>query len=190
MFRSRPFPASCALAIALAATFAAATPAGAQIVIKRLTPSQLVSPEILVNRIDANCAVFRRAITTEQPTEVAAVGAAAFARVGAGQRQQVEAMTDHVWIVQAWKQAGNLNWVRSARFDAQGAAHLTQLCFRNDGTLARVRQATTNPELEAASARQAYFRTDGSLIRAGALFERGDPAIPKRSPTPPYAQLP
>jgi hypothetical protein len=186
VFRSRRFPASLALAIALGTTFAAAIPAGAQIVIKALTPSQLAPPEILVNRIDANCAVFRNAIRTEQPIEVAAVGAAAFSLVDPGHRQQVEAMTDHVWVVQAWKQA---NWVRSARFDAHGAGHLTQLCFSNDGTLARVRQAATNPELETVSARQAYFRTDGTLIRATALFERNDPAIPKRSGAPPYGRL-
>jgi hypothetical protein len=180
------FPASLAIAFAMVTS---ALPAAAQIVVKPLTPAQLAPPAILVNRIDANCAVFRNAIRTEQPVEVAAVGSTAFVRLDAAHRAQVEAMTDHVWVVQAWKQAGNLNWVRSARFDAQGAAHLTQLCFRNDGTLARVRQAATLSDLDVAAIGEAYYRTDGSLIRSTQLFQRDDPAIPQRSASPPYRPL-
>jgi hypothetical protein len=81
VFRSRRLPAAGVLVVALATAFAAGIPARAQIVIKPLTPSQLVAPQILVNRIDANCAVFRNAIRTEQPTEIAAVGGAAFVRI-------------------------------------------------------------------------------------------------------------
>jgi hypothetical protein len=183
------FPASFVRGLTCAAVLAAASPAGAQIVLKPLTPSQLVPPEILVSRIDANCAVFRDAIRTERPTEVAAVGAGTFTALDAGRRQQIAAMTDHVWVMQVWRQAGNLNWVRSVRLDAVGGGHVTQLCFRNDGTLARVRQAATVPALDTAAAQQAYFRTDGSMIRATALFERTDPAIPGRGSTSPYSRL-
>lgn len=189
MPRSRRSPASRVVALAIAAALAPAIPAGAQIVLKPLTPAQFAPPEILVNRIDANCAVFRDAIRSERPTEVAAVGAATFTALDAGRRQQVEAMTDHVWLLQVWRQAGNLNWVRSVRLDSVGGAHITQLCFRNDGTLARVRQAATVPALESAAAQQAYFKTDGSLIRASALFERTDPAIPGRGSASPYTRL-
>jgi hypothetical protein len=186
---SMRFPASQLLALALAAVLVPASPAGAQIVLKPLTPAQHAPPEILVNRIDANCAVFRDAIRSERPTEVAAVGAATFTALDAGRRKQIDAMTDHVWVLQVWRQAGNLNWVRSVRLDAVGGGHITQLCFRNDGTLARVRQAATIPTLDTAAAQQAYFRTDGSVIRATALFERNDPAIPGRSSASPYSRL-
>ncbi|HTJ25218.1 MAG TPA: hypothetical protein VMA36_03545 [Candidatus Limnocylindria bacterium] len=174
-----------ALAIGIAGL---AAPAAAQTT-KPLTPSQMVSPDILVKRIDLNCQVFHNAIQTVQPTEVAAIQAASWTVVDAAHKQQVESMKDHVWIVQVWKQAGNLNWVHSARLDARGARHATQLCFRNDGTLARARQATTIPGLDAASARQAYFNTDGSVIRASSLFEVNDPAIGKRVDALPYFKL-
>jgi hypothetical protein len=81
-----------------------------------------------------------------------------------------------------------LNWVHSARLDDQGTQHATQLSFRNDGTLARVRQATIVPGLDAASARQAYYNTDGSLIRANS-FRVNDPAIGKRVQSLPYFNL-
>lgn len=182
------FPAWRTLAIAMGtAAFAAPIPATAQIKVKPLMPAENVPADILVKRIDLNCSVFRSGIRTEKPTEVAAVRAATFAAVDEGHRREVEALTDHVWVVQAWKVAGNLNWVRSARFDEKGTVHLTQLCFRNDGTLARVRQAAADADLDAVSTKQAYFRTDGSLIQASALFERDDPAIPKGAQPPPYS---
>jgi hypothetical protein len=164
------------------------SPLGAQTT-KPLTPSQMVAPDILVKRIDLNCQVFHNAIQSQQPTEVAAVRSTSWAVVDEAHKQQVESMKDHVWIVQVWKQAGNLNWVDSARLDDQGTQHATQLSFRNDGTLARVRQASTVPGLDAASARQAYYNTDGSLIRASSLFESNDPAIGKRGQSPPYYKL-
>jgi hypothetical protein len=186
--RCNRFPAWRALALAAGVAAASAVPAAAQTT-KPLTPSQMVSPDILVKRIDLNCQVFHSGIQTVAPTEVAAVRNASWAVVDTAHKQQVESLKDHVWIVQVWKQAGNLNWVHSARFDASGTRHATQLCFRNDGTLARVRQASTIPALDAASARQAYYNTDGSLIRASSLFEVNDPAIKKRVRALPYYNL-
>ena len=45
-----------------------------------------------------------------------------------------------------WKQGANYAWVHTHRFNASGIQRATQLCFRqSNGTLARVRQATTDP---------------------------------------------
>ena len=163
-----------------------ALPAAAQIKTEPLTPSQDVAPAILVARIDANCGVFRDAIKTQPATTVAALASRQWAVIDASKQNDVLATHANVWVAQVWKQAGNYVWVHSNRFDTQGNEHATQLCFRNDGTLARVRQATALPDLDAAGARAAYFNTDGSLIQADALFEKDDPAIAKQITAEPF----
>jgi hypothetical protein len=92
------------------------------------------------------------------------------------------ALRTHATVTRAqvWKQAGNYVWAHWTTEDAAGNMHVDQLCFRNDGTLARVRQATTVPALDSAAVRQAYYNRDGSVIRKSAAFVVDDPAIVKR----------
>jgi hypothetical protein len=80
----------------------------------------------------------------------------------------------------------------TASFNAVGDQRATQLCFRqSDGTLERVRQATTVPALDAASAQAAYFSSDGKLIQKMSLFEINDPAMAKNvTDLPFYSVLP
>jgi hypothetical protein len=187
--QTRPLRGSALAPWAFAALMAAALPAAAQFPTKPLTPSQQVSPTILVNRIDANCGTSRAFIRTVHPTELAAVGSQSWAVVDAATYDKVQKVHSSIWTMQAWKQAGNYVWIHSARLDASGGQHATQLCFRTDGTLARARQAKTVPALDSASARQAYFNTDGSLIRESMLFETNDPAIYKRITNAPFFKL-
>jgi hypothetical protein len=155
---------------------------------KPLTPSQKVAPGILVARIDTDCAVFKNAIKTEKPTRAVSVRTSAWTLASDSDYAAAAKMRTYT-LAEVWKHAGNYVWARSHTLASGGVKHATQLCFRNDGTLARVRQATTVPALDAASARLAYYNTDGSLIRKSALFEMGDPAIAKHVENLPYFKL-
>lgn len=155
---------------------------------KPLTPSQKVAPSILVARIDTDCAVFKSAIKTEKPTRVVSVRTSAWTLASDADYTSAEKLHAYT-LAEVWKHAGNYVWARSHTLASGGVKHATQLCFRSDGTLARVRQATTVPALDAASARLAYYNTDGSLIRKSALFEVGDPAIAKHVENLPYFKL-
>jgi hypothetical protein len=170
--------------------FATTVPAPAQMTTKALTPSQMVSPSILVKRIDANCAVFQQTLTSTTPTEVASVKGSTWRVIDAAHKSSVEHTHSSITYAQAWKQAGNLQWVRWATFGSSGAERATQLCFRSDGTLARARQAGTLPSLDdAVAVRQAYFNTDGSVIKKDSLFVVNDPTLYKRVRDLPFATL-
>jgi hypothetical protein len=170
--------------------FATTVPAPAQMTTKPLTPSQMVAPSILVQRIDANCAVFQQTLTSTTPTEVASIKGNTWQVVDAAHRTSVEHTHSSITYAQAWKQAGNLQWVRWATFSASGAERATQLCFRSDGTLARARQAGTLPDLDkTVAARQAYFNTDGSVIKRDSLFVVNDPTLYKRVRDLPFSAL-
>ena len=163
-----------------------ALPAAAQIKTSPLTPSQKVAPKYLVARIDTNCQVFADAVKSQTPTMVAAVASQPWAVVDSTKQASVIKLHQNAWIAQVWKQAGNYVWVHSNRFDTQGNEHATQLCFRADGSLARVRQATSLPDLDVAGSRTAYYNTDGSLILATATFVKNDPAIAKKIADEPF----
>ncbi len=163
-------------------------PASAQTA-KPLTPANSVSPHLLVTRIDTNCAVFRSAIKSQKPTSVIALHSttwrlASDADVAVAQKQHATYA-----MAEIWKQAGNNNWIRAIRVGQNGGTHATQLCFRNDGTLARVKQAATFPALDASAARVAYYNTDGSLIQRTTVFDLSDPSISKRVKDLPYFNL-
>ena len=91
-----------------------------------------------------------------------------------------------------YKQGASYAWVHAHSVDKHSKQHATQLCFRqSDGTLERVRQATTIPNLSEASAEQAYYSSDGKLIQKTRLFEENDPMIAKTIKSLPfYAVLP
>jgi hypothetical protein len=175
------------LALVPFASLALAGVAAGQVT-KPLTPSQKVAPGILVARIDTNCAVFKSAIKTEKPTRVISVRAKAWTLASDSDAAAAQRLQSYT-LAEVWKHAGNYVWVRSHTLASGGVTHATHLCFRNDGTLARVRQATTVPALDAASAQLAYYNTDGSVIQKSALFEAGDPTIAKRVKALPYFNL-
>jgi hypothetical protein len=163
-------------------------PASAQTT-KPLTPANSVSPHLLVTRIDTNCAVFKSAIKSQKPTRVIALHSttwqlASDSDVAVAQKQHASYA-----VAEVWKQAGNDNWIRALRVGQNGGTHATQLCFRNDGTLARVKQAATFPDLDASASRVAYYNTNGSLIQRTTVFDLTDPSIAKRVKDLPYYKI-
>jgi hypothetical protein len=97
-----------------------------------------------------------------------------------------------ITFADAYKQGSKYAWVHAHSFNSQGKQRATQLCFRqSDGTLERARQATTVPDLAAASAQQAYYSSDGKLIEKTALFELNDPLVAQKVESLPfYSVLP
>jgi hypothetical protein len=91
-------------------------------------------------------------------------------------------------IARLWKQAGNYVWLHEVARNANGDKHATQLCFRNDGTLARARVGSTFAESDLAAGQQAYFNTDGSLIGTVAIAT-DDPLIVKRVQQLPFFSM-
>jgi hypothetical protein len=85
-----------------------------------------------------------------------------------------------------WQQNGKYVWVHAHRLNQQGDQRATQLCFRTDGTLARVRQAETIPALDAAGATRAYYYTNGTLIAKFGVFDESDPSVAKAVTSLPY----
>lgn len=142
-----------------------------------LPPSQQVSPAILVARIDTNCAVFADAIKTQKPTAVAEVKSSRWVAASDADATALTKTGSSTTFATVWKQAGNYVWVHWVTTDAKGDKRADQLCFRPDGTLARVRQATTIAALDAVGAQAAYFNTDGSVIKRVGAFVSDDPAI-------------
>jgi hypothetical protein len=172
--------------LALAAT----VPATAQMpTTKPLTPSQMVSPKLLVQRIDTNCAVFHSAVKTVKPTDVIALKSSDWKVMDHAAALTAEKTHTTYTLAEVWKQAGNYQWVHGYTVGSGGGHHAVQMCFRNDGTVARIKQAATVPSLDAAGASVAYYNTDGSLIQKTTTFEVNDPLIAKRVKDLPYFKL-
>ena len=157
---------------------------------KTLAPSQMVSPDILVARINTNCDVTRQFIKTIAAKHV--ILAHSTWKL-ASDSDAVVAERTHagIMIADVWSQNNHYVWVHSHRIAQTGTQHATQLCFRPDGTLARIRQASTIPSLDAASATVAYVNTDGSIIRKVGVVVMNDPTIQKKITAEPfYSVLP
>ena len=173
-----------------AAAILAAAPAIAQTAAKPLTPSQMVSPSILVKRIDLTCQSTKQFITGAKPTTVAYKSStwsiARDADMTAAVRTKAVAMYADVW-----RQNGKYVWVHAHTFTQAGAQRASQLCFRPDGTLARVRQAGTMPAADAVGARAVYFNEDGSVIQKVGVVAMDDPLVTKKITSEPfYSTLP
>jgi hypothetical protein len=169
----------------------AAAPAIAQQAAPTLPPAQMVSPQILVARIDQNCGVYHSATQTERPTDIIEVKTNVWKIVADKDIAAAEKSNSFTTYAKVWKQAGNYVWIHEVTTGAKGGRHATQLCFRTDGTVQRIRQALTIPALDTASATAAYYRSDGSLIQKTSLFEENDPAIAKKiAALPFYKNLP
>lgn len=145
----------------------------------------------VVAQIDSECNAIQNAVMALKPIHVAyqsgkwAVMSDADATVAVRTNAQLT-------YADVFKQGNNYAWVHAHSVNQQGAERATQLCFRqSDGTLERVRQAATIPDLSAASAEQAYYSNDGKIIQQTKLFEVNDPMIAQSIKALPfYAVLP
>ena len=166
-------------------------PAAAQVVPeKSLAPSQKVSPDILVNRIDVNCGVTKNFIKTVKPKHVA-LQSSTWKLVSDSDEVVAERTHAAVMLADVWSMNNHYVWVHSHTIAQGGAQHATQLCFRTDGTLARIRQATNIPATDTSAAKVAYYNTDGSLIRSVGIIATNDPTIQKKITAEPfYSVLP
>jgi hypothetical protein len=149
------------------------------------------SQKVAIQRIDANCSAIQNAIMALKPTHLAFVSSK-WKVLSDAQYTVAEKTHASITLVDVWKQGSNYAWVHSHTFDSSGNQRATQLCFRQvDGSLQRVRQATTVPGLSEASAQMAWFNSGGGLIEKTAVFEMNDPAIAKKiSALPYYSVLP
>jgi len=144
-----------------------------------------------VKEIDTECNAIQNAVMALQPIHVGLVSSKwvvlSDADYTAAQQQNASAL-----FADVYKQGANFAWVHSHSADSKGNQRATQLCFRqSDGSLERARQATTIADLSGASAQQAYFASDGTVIQKTSLFEINDPAIAKTIKSLPfYAVLP
>lgn len=144
-----------------------------------------------IKQIDTECNAIQDAVMALKPVHVAyqsgkwAVLSDADATVAVRTNAKLA-------FADVYKQGDNYAWVHAHSLNQQGTQRATQLCFRqSDGTLERARQAATIPDLSAASAEQAYYSSDGSLIQKTKLFEENDPMISKTIKSLPfYAVLP
>ncbi|MBV8602838.1 MAG: hypothetical protein JO359_14845 [Candidatus Eremiobacteraeota bacterium] len=176
------------VAVAVAMLFMMSVPAVAQMTTKPLTPSQMVSPSILVARIDANCGVTRDYIKTATPVHVV-LKSSTWAVASNADYLVADRTHAAAALVDVYRNAGHYVWIHAHRFTQSGAQKATQVCFRTDGTLARVREAASIPALDAAAARVAYFNTDGSLIKKTTVFEMNDPVIVKKIEAEPFYKV-
>jgi hypothetical protein len=157
---------------------------------KPLTPSQEVSPQILVARIDVTCDTMVQQQKLIKPVHVV-LKASNWTVVTDPGVIVADRTAASVTYADVWRQNGKYVWVHAHRFTQAGTQRATQLCFRTDGTLARVRQAETVPALDAAGATRAYYNTDGSIIVKVGAYEANDPALAKAvRALPYYAELP
>jgi len=188
MYASKTFISAGAVALAVA--LCAVGGGGVSAQTATLAPSQMAPADILVTRIDVNCKVVHNAVQSEQPVRLA-LQHNRWSITTVSDVAVLEKKHASVTLADAYKVDGKYSWVSTHTYTAAGNLRATQLCFRSDGTLARVRQATTVASLDGVAARQAYYNTDGSLIKHSALFEANDTAIVKSvSGLPYYHDLP
>ena len=144
-----------------------------------------------IKQIDTECNAIQDAIMALKPVHVV-LQSGTWTVVSDADMAVAMQTKAAIAFADVYKQGSSYAWVHAHAFDSKGNQRATQLCFRqSDGTLERVRQATTVPDLAAASAKQAFYSSDGKLIQKTALFEENDPMIAKTIKSLPfYAQLP
>lgn len=144
-----------------------------------------------IKQIDTDCSAIQDAVMALKPVHVAYQSGKWLVLSDADATAAMRT-SDKLMFADVYKQGDSYAWIHAHSVNQQGTQRATQLCFRqSDGTLERARQATTIPELSAASAQQAYYSSDGSLIQKTKLFEENDPMIAKTIRSLPfYAVLP
>lgn len=141
--------------------------------------------------IDTDCSAIQNAVMALKPVHAVLVGSK-WKVMSEGDYAVAEQTRASITFVDAYKATKGYAWIATHTFGADGVQRATQLCFRQaDGTLQRVRQASTLSALSDASAATAYFAPDGSVMKMSALFAVSDPAIAKKvADLPYYSQLP
>lgn len=144
-----------------------------------------------IGQINTECTAIQNAVMALHPIHVA-YQSGTWVVLSDAHFAVAEKVRASIMFADVYKQGSNYAWVAAHSFDASGKQRATQLCFRQtNGTLARARQATTVPDLAAASAQQAYFTSDGALIQKTTLFEKNDPQLAKKIKALPfYSVLP
>jgi hypothetical protein len=153
--------------------------------------SENAAPSAAVKAIDTDCSAIQSAIQALHPVHLALVSSQ-WKVLSDADYAVAEQTRSAITLVDAWKAGQSYAWIHAHTFDAKGDQRATQLCFRqSDGTLERARQATTIENLNAASAEQAYYSSDGNAIQKSAAFEENDPALAKKIESLPfYSSLP
>ncbi|HTJ26797.1 MAG TPA: hypothetical protein VMA36_11610 [Candidatus Limnocylindria bacterium] len=156
-----------------------------------IAQSQANDPAAAVKQIDTDCLAIQNAVMALHPIHVL-LASGTWKVVSDGDVAIADRTHAAVTIADVYKQGKQFAWVHAHSYDQQGNQRATQLCFRQkDGTLQRARQATTVPDLNSASAAQAFFGPDGTPIQASAAFEMNDPMLAKQvSALPFYKSLP
>jgi len=150
-----------------------------------ITPAQEQSPQILMAQVDVTCDTMvqqQKLITPVHLVNKSSTwNVVSDANVVAADR-----VSATIVFADVWKQNGKYVWVHAHSVNQQGDQKATQLCFRTDGTLARVRQAATIDALDAAGATRAYYYTNGTLIAKFGVFDENDPSVSKSVTSLPY----
>src|SRR5262249_170611 len=132
-----------------------------------------------IKQIDTECNAIQDAVMALKPIRVASQSGKWVVLSDADAAAAIQT-ADNLTYGDVYKQGNSYAWVHAHSVNAQGTQRATQLCYRqSDGTLERVRQATTIPDLSSASAEQAYYSSDGKVIQMTKLFEVNDPMIAK-----------
>jgi ligand-binding SRPBCC domain-containing protein len=152
---------------------------------------QMMSAGDAIKHIDTECNAIQDAVMALKPVHVTLRSGTWYVLSDAQMTAALQTKAS-LTFADVWKQGGSYAWVHTHRFNASGVQRATQLCFRqSNGTLARVRQATTDRALFSASAQQAYYSRDGKLIQKTAVFAENDPMIAKSVEALPfYSVLP
>jgi hypothetical protein len=144
-----------------------------------------------IAQIDSECNAIQDAVMALHPIRVA-YKSGTWVVLSEADYAVAAQINKSIALADVYQQGTKYAWVQAHSFDASGKQRATQLCFRqSDGTLARARQATSTPDLAAASAQQAYYSSDGTVLQSTALFEVNDPMIAKKIEALPfYSVLP
>jgi hypothetical protein len=153
--------------------------------------SDQMSAQAAVKQIDTECSAIQNAIMALKPIHLV-LASGKWNVVSEGDYVAAERTHASITFADVWKQGSNPAWVHTHSFNAAGDQKATQLCFRQaDGTLERAREAKTLEGLDSASAEQAYFASDGTVLQQTSMFVVNDPAVVKKvADLPFYSQLP
>jgi hypothetical protein len=130
-----------------------------------------------VAQIDTECDALLSATSQTLPVSLILQGKKWLVLSDAELQSVMSSGTPHYAAV--YKQGGRYVYVREVSLDKYQRQHALGLCYRNDGTLERARQAQTIPGLSSGTAQRAYYAADGTLIQKTPGFNEKDPTIAK-----------
>jgi hypothetical protein len=144
-----------------------------------------------IGQIDTECNAIQDAVMALHPIHVA-YRTGKWLVLSDADYTVAERVSVSITLADVYKQGSKYAWVQAHSFSSSGDQRASQLCFRqSDGTLERARQATAVSDLAAASAQQAYYSSDGTLLQKTAIFAVDDPLLAKKIESLPfYSVLP